>query len=222
MLRNLDHPAIRQRALTRVEVTVVIAILAVLIGLAVPALQKFKANAYRISCIGNLKNIGLSLRIFATDNTNSFPFQISTNNGGTREWIADASQAWRHFAVISHELSIPILLHCPDDRERSGTREWGQFTNNEHLSYFLGVQAMEAEPQSVLAGDRNLLLDGVSLGHQVVTLSTNANVAFDGRMHRFSGNLLLGDGSVQQVTSARLQAQFREAAQVFTNTLMIP
>ena len=63
------------------------------------------ARTRNISFGSHLKNVGLAFRIFATDNTNAFPFHISTNLGGTREWSGDPSQAWRHFDAISNQLS---------------------------------------------------------------------------------------------------------------------
>lgn len=223
MEMKTDPVMASRRAITMTEVLVVMAVLAVLIGWALPGLKRAKVKAERISCVSNLKNIGLSFRVFATDYTNTFPFQLSTNQGGTREWTSLPSQAWRHFAAISNELSIPDIVYCPSDRERRlAARDWRRFTNNDALSYFLGIHAAEDLPQSILAGDRNLQLDDVVLTNQIVTFGTNANVAFDGRIHRFAGNVALGDGSVQQFSLVALRNQFRDAALVTTNTLIIP
>ena len=90
-----------------------------------------------------------------------------------------------------------------------------------NISYFIGMGASENYPQSILGGDRNLCVgstDGTFTGYGYpnagpvdVSIPTNQSpykTCWSLKLHSAgnnvgAGNVLIGDGSVQQVSSAR-------------------
>ena len=71
------HLEIAIRAFTLIELLVVIAVIAILVALLLPALSRAKSSAKRTTCLGNVRQINMALRMYADDHNDQISY--STN-----------------------------------------------------------------------------------------------------------------------------------------------
>jgi len=74
MINSAHHQRRCASAFTLVELLVVIGIIAVLIGILLPALSKARQSANNLKCMANLRTIGQAINIYTTINKGVLPF----------------------------------------------------------------------------------------------------------------------------------------------------
>ena len=183
-----------------------------------PLVATAKSRASRISCTSNLKQIGLAFRMWANENADKFPMGLMAVEGGTRETVS-LGLPLTSFTIISNELNNPKPLHCPEDSKRTRATSFAQLMPK-NLSYFLGVDASELNPRTILSGDRNLCINGQPTYRFLQTTNWSA-ITWGATIHKHQGNIGLADGSAYQVTDRHLQRQL-EATGLATNRFAIP
>jgi competence protein ComGC len=233
MKLNLNQ---RRAAFTLIEVLAIILVIFVLAAIYLPTVTNRRHQSYpRITCLNNLKEIGTGYRLWAGDNGDLVPAQQMVISNGWKDFLTNANQGsncWMNYAIMQNEMGqSPKLVVCPSD-ERQAALSFTNHFDNTHVSYFVGVNANDVYPQSIAGGDRNLgpgtkpdpdygYSPKSGKGNDVI-VPISGPVSWSLKMHSAgnragSGNILLGDGSGQQMSSASFNKNWLHNAPPTTN-----
>jgi len=123
----------------------------------IPITPRIKPIHQLSDCENNLRQIGLSFKVWELEHNDQYPFNVSTNSGGTLELCKAGpdgfdSNAIAHFLIISNELGTTALLVCPNDRSKHPAPSF-QDVQPDNVSYQLrtGTNINSENPQEVLA-----------------------------------------------------------------------
>ena len=204
-------------ALTFIDALIVIATLALTASFLIAYTRRPRGINNRIACVNNLKQVGLAFRIYAGDNGDQFPMNRFTNGLLV---VLETNAVDEYFYLLQNELGTPKILVCPRDEKRTAANNF-TVLSKANLSYFVGLDASENLPNSILAGDRNIT-NGVNTVGGLLNLSSNRPAGFTDAIHINQGNIAIGDGSVQQVSSARLRSEIIPNTGFATNRILLP
>ena len=192
---------------TLIELLIVIAIIAILAGMLLPALNSAKATARSIKCTGNIKGISRYYSMYCNDFNEYFPNPYTLERGATNNYFWESLAAIYKFPFGKKILNGP--LRCPDYPEKGYTG--GLFAT----SYGGNTTAFVGAPSPTLANAKHRKLSqfkhlsraafiGDNYNHHRVDWEgltipaadsyTKAWIAF---RHRGQGNFAFGDGHTE-------------------------
>ncbi|MGI8967186.1 MAG: prepilin-type N-terminal cleavage/methylation domain-containing protein, partial [Limisphaerales bacterium] len=110
-------------AFTLLELLVVVAIIAMLAGLLIPAISRSKQKAYQAKCTGNLRQLGIAMQNFVADN-HAYPSVFAgTNSDNPGSWISQLVRGGFDITKPEKRFLEKGVWRCPSGR-------WSNFPAN--------------------------------------------------------------------------------------------
>jgi prepilin-type N-terminal cleavage/methylation domain-containing protein len=155
-----------QNAFTLIELLVVIAVIAILASMLLPALAKAKESGKRISCVNNLRQLGLSVQMYADDHEGLHPIHTVDGFGGS--WPTSLRDYYTDLKILVcpsdiNPLSKSNALSLTDRAPRS-------YIINGYNDYFdaqsISISAIDGTrmPESAIREPSETILFGEKMG----------------------------------------------------------
>ena len=191
------------RSFTLLEVLVVIAIIAILASMLMPALQKAREKARQGVCINNLRQIGLTTMLYAQDYNGYLPIALNYDHPNP------SRRSPFGLFVLKNYVENTGIYNCPSDTTRTpGTTAW---PGNGH---YLNYSWHEGNNQGYLWWFYNRYWNGVvDIGkpwnYGMLKKSHLDILAIDGETHIDAGGYNIALGPSDQVGASSLIAWTR-------------
>jgi prepilin-type N-terminal cleavage/methylation domain-containing protein/prepilin-type processing-associated H-X9-DG protein len=135
---NVFGPRLGLRAFNLIELLVVIAIIAILAALIMPAVSRAKGKAHNISCVSQLRQLGLATRMYADDHEQHLPSaellpSMPVEPTSPQPRICDVLGPYVG-KVSSGTNSSAVVFKCPVDKGRSYVSEGSSYEWNCELN----------------------------------------------------------------------------------------
>ena len=142
----------RETCFTLIELLIVIAIIAILAALLLPALNSARERARGVACISNLKQVGMSCRMYADQNKDILAVQFVTGDGyDNYYWGVE---------IFGSRKAIPKNAFCPSFPSVISESDALAKTYGIRINNLLGDRVDKAHGNPVVSG-------GLDHGHHL-------------------------------------------------------
>ncbi|MBC7783060.1 MAG: prepilin-type N-terminal cleavage/methylation domain-containing protein [Burkholderiales bacterium] len=176
----------KQKAFTLVELLVVIGIIALLISILLPALNKARAAAMKIKCAANLRSIGQSVFIYASSNRGKVPRHSDSTTTEASNWPWDVSDDVRdklaHAGAayaIKKAGATRKMFYCPSYSDNDQDFNWdyaGVVTVLGYVSMLQRNQCAMKNPGTTKIFNA-LLVDSITKPDVIIGTATNQSIS---------------------------------------------
>ena len=131
----------RKQGFTLIELLVVIAIIAILAAILFPVFQSVRENARAITCVSNLKQLGLGMTEYTQDADEAFPRGQYYDVNGPEDWQNAVYPYIKNGSSTSGPGNVPIyngkggVWSCPDFPMADAVDDYGANEDICHPSY---------------------------------------------------------------------------------------
>jgi prepilin-type N-terminal cleavage/methylation domain-containing protein len=225
---------------TLIELLVVIAIIAIIASMLLPALNKARDKSKQIACVGNLKQTGLAMFMYANESKDWTPkIYVATDKGGpdeNRTWMA---KLYNNRYVSEPKVGKSTIFQCPSQ----DPWVWDAAPTNGNHAYAYGMTSYQSGTPGVDAAWllRSIIVDNygnkiskgspskfILFADSTYYISTGSTANFKQRyyiyfsnesskirlIHNRTANFFVGDGHVGTLNRNGLFSQYG-----WTNTI---